>query len=153
MPQSLHSNFAHIIFSTKNHEPMIHGNLATKLYAYFNGIVDDLGGTAISINGMPDHVHLLIKSSKTISDADFMKQLEIRTRMIGRWGGLGHAVSRSAAPLLVYRASEECTLNSPKFEPLGHSARSCPRLPGHISTLRRRPEARTQPETHPLEAQ
>ena len=34
MPQSLHSNFAHIVFSTKNREPMIGGDVAERIHSY-----------------------------------------------------------------------------------------------------------------------
>jgi hypothetical protein len=34
MPQSLHSNFAHIVFSTKNREPMIGGDVAGRVHSY-----------------------------------------------------------------------------------------------------------------------
>jgi putative transposase len=76
MPQSLHSNFAHIIFSTKNREPIISGDIASRVHSYMAGIVKDLGAVSVSINGMPDHLHLLIKSSKNVADAQFMKQLK-----------------------------------------------------------------------------
>jgi putative transposase len=76
MPQSLHSNFAHIVFSTKNRQPSITGDIASKVHSYLAGIVKDLGAVSVSINGMPDHLHLLIKSSKNVADAQFMKQLK-----------------------------------------------------------------------------
>ena len=63
MPQSLHSNFAHIVFSTKNREPMIGGDVAGRIHSYLAGIVRDQGAVLISINGMPDQF-MLIKSSK-----------------------------------------------------------------------------------------
>ena len=40
------------------------------------GIVKEHGAVSLSINRMPDHVHLLIKSSKSVSDSDFMKALK-----------------------------------------------------------------------------
>lgn len=76
MPQSLHSNFAHIVFSTKNREPVITGDVAAKIHAYMAGIAKDQGANPILINGMPDHVHLLVKSSKNVSDAIFVKELK-----------------------------------------------------------------------------
>lgn len=76
MPQSLHTNFAHLVFSTKNREPTITGDAANRIHSYLAGIVNDMDATPIKINGMPDHVHLLIKSSKSVSDADFMKNLK-----------------------------------------------------------------------------
>jgi REP element-mobilizing transposase RayT len=59
MPQSLHSNFAHIVFSTKNREPMIGGDVAGRVHSYLAGIVRDQGAVSISINGMPDHFETL----------------------------------------------------------------------------------------------
>lgn len=76
MPQSLHSDFAHQVFSTKNREPTISGQVAPEIYAYLAGIAKDNGAHAISINGMPDHVHLLIKTSKTVPDSRFVKELK-----------------------------------------------------------------------------
>lgn len=76
MPQSLHSNFAHLVFSTKNREPLIDGGIASKIDSYLGGITKDLGALPVSINGMPDHIHLLIKSCKNIADAKFMKELK-----------------------------------------------------------------------------
>tara|TARA_R110002096_G_scaffold24760_30_gene78072 strand:- start:228 stop:680 length:453 start_codon:yes stop_codon:yes gene_type:complete len=76
MAQSLHSNFAHLVFSTKNREPMINGEVSARIHSYMAGIVIDNGAVLIAINGMPDHVHLLIKSSKNISDANFVKELK-----------------------------------------------------------------------------
>ena len=55
---------------------MITGDIAARIYSYMAGIVDEQGAVSVSINGMPDHVHLLIKSSKNVSDADFMKELK-----------------------------------------------------------------------------
>ena len=76
MPQSLHSNFAHLVFSTKKREMLIGGDIAPRLYSYMAGVAIEKGAVPIAINGMPDHVHLLIKSSKNFTDASFMKELK-----------------------------------------------------------------------------
>lgn len=55
---------------------MITGELEGRLHAYLAGIVRDLGGEAILINGMPDHVHLLFRASKSVTDQDFMRKLK-----------------------------------------------------------------------------
>jgi len=55
---------------------MIDGTLESRLHAYLAGIVRDQGGEAILINGMADHVHLLIRASKSVADQDFMRQLK-----------------------------------------------------------------------------
>lgn len=76
MPQSLHRTFGHIVFSTKNREPFITGDLEPRLYEYLGGIVRNQNGTLVEINGMPDHVHLLLRESKSVADQDFMAQLK-----------------------------------------------------------------------------
>lgn len=55
---------------------MITGDVASRIHSYMAGIVNDLGAVSVAINGMPDHLHLLIKSSKNVADAHFMKQLK-----------------------------------------------------------------------------
>jgi len=55
---------------------MIGGEIAPRLHSYMAGIATEKGAVPVAINGMPDHVHLLIKSSKNIADANFMKELK-----------------------------------------------------------------------------
>jgi REP element-mobilizing transposase RayT len=51
----------HMIFSTKLREPLIAPGIRSELFAYLGGILRELRGTAIIINGTCDHVHLLIR--------------------------------------------------------------------------------------------
>jgi len=70
MPQSYVNLLYHIIFSTKNHEPLITETHQPRLYEYIGGIVRKQGGIALAINGMEDHVHLFAKlrQDKALSD-------------------------------------------------------------------------------------
>jgi len=76
MPQSLHQVYGHIIFSTKDRAPLIDATIEPRLYAYLAGIVQQLGGDPLIINGVADHVHLLIRASKSVSDQDVMRDLK-----------------------------------------------------------------------------
>lgn len=76
MGQSLHQNYAHLVFSTKDRRPLIDGTIEPDLYAYLGGITRDLNATLLAVNGMTDHIHLLIRTNKNIADAEFMKQLK-----------------------------------------------------------------------------
>ena len=76
MPQSLHNAYAHIVFSTKDRFPLIHGELEPRLYEYMGGIVRGQKAKLIEMNGTADHVHLLIRTSKSVADQDFMGQLK-----------------------------------------------------------------------------
>ena len=72
----------HIIFSTKNRAPYINAALKSELFAYMGGIARELNGMALTINGMPDHVHLLVRLPPSISLSDFMRILKTNS---SRW--------------------------------------------------------------------
>ncbi len=72
----------HIIFSTKNREPLLDSELKSRLFPYMGGIVRELGGAAILINGPSDHVHLLISFPSTKSISDFMRVVKTNS---SRW--------------------------------------------------------------------
>jgi putative transposase len=76
MAQSLHQCFGHLVFSTKGREPLIVGEIESRLYEYLGGIVRALGGCLIEINGMPDHIHLVIRQSKVVADQEFVGRLK-----------------------------------------------------------------------------
>ena len=76
MPQSLHQVYGHIVYSTKDRRPLIDGEMEPRLHSYLAGIVRDLGREAILIIGMPDHVHLLFRASKSVADQDFIRDLK-----------------------------------------------------------------------------
>jgi REP element-mobilizing transposase RayT len=55
-----HTNLLfHIVFSTKERLPMLDTDLKPRLLAFIGGIVRELGGTPLLINGPRDHVHIL----------------------------------------------------------------------------------------------
>ena len=51
----------HVIFSTKDRQPLISRDLKPDLLAYMGGIVRELQGKCVAANSMPDHVHLLLR--------------------------------------------------------------------------------------------
>jgi len=76
MAQSLHQVYGHIVFSTKDRKNLINPQIETELYRYMSGIVKNLDSQVIVINGMPDHVHLIIRASKSVTDIKFMQELK-----------------------------------------------------------------------------
>lgn len=55
-----HTNLLfHVVFSTKARAPLLDADLKPRLFAYMGGIIRELGGTALLINGPTDHVHIL----------------------------------------------------------------------------------------------
>jgi putative transposase len=76
MPSTHLSLHYHLIFSTKDRVPHMHKDWRGRLHAYLGGIVNDLGGVPEKINGVEDHVHLLIGLRATHCLADVLKDIK-----------------------------------------------------------------------------
>ncbi len=82
MGQSLVKNYIHIVFSTKNREPLIHPPYENELHSYLGGICINLECHPIKIDGYTDHVHILCMLSKKIA---LMKLIEEVKSHSSRW--------------------------------------------------------------------
>lgn len=76
MAQTLTSLLVHLIFSTKNRQPLIAAEHRDSLYAYMGGIAANHDCRTLVSGGMDDHVHLLISLSKTIALADLVMDVK-----------------------------------------------------------------------------
>ncbi|MFZ1005577.1 MAG: IS200/IS605 family transposase [Candidatus Sulfotelmatobacter sp.] len=73
MAQTLGNVVVHLIFSTKLRKPLIAPDIRSELFAYLGGIVRELRGTALIVNGTCDHVHMLIRIRPAHSIADIAR--------------------------------------------------------------------------------
>lgn len=64
------------IFAVKYREGLINSIWKDPLYKYITGIVQNHKHKLLSINGMPDHVHLLIGMRPTQSVSELMQQVK-----------------------------------------------------------------------------
>ena len=72
-----HTNLLyHIVFATKERAPLITNELSPQLHAYLGGTARGLGGLPIEVNGIRDHVHVLIKLPPTIAVSEFIGKLK-----------------------------------------------------------------------------
>ena len=110
MPSAYTQNYYHAVFSTRHRTPSITPELESRLYPFFGGIVRDLRCQLLVVNGMPDHVHLLVRYRADLSHSDLIRHLKGRS---SKWinetfpapsafawqeGYGGFTVSRSAVP-------------------------------------------------------
>jgi putative transposase len=79
MASSLSNLLFHIVYSTKNREPLILERYQPSLYAYMSGTVRSLGGTLLKINGMPDHVHLVLRLKPDHCLADVLRTVKAKS--------------------------------------------------------------------------
>jgi len=67
MPQSLARLHIHLVFSTKNREPLITDAVRTVLHGYMATVLQNLGCAPVLINSVEDHIHLLFDLSRTVA--------------------------------------------------------------------------------------
>ena len=60
----------HFIFSTQGRRPLIQSDFRDDLFAYLGGIIREMRGTALIINGAADHVHMLVRIRPVHSAAE-----------------------------------------------------------------------------------
>jgi putative transposase len=82
MPQSFAYLNCHIIFSTKNREPLLLPHFTTRLYQYIGGTVRAIGGSLLAAGGMPDHIHLSISMARQMSVAETVRDIKSNS---SRW--------------------------------------------------------------------
>jgi putative transposase len=71
--------YLHIVFSTKNREPLIKQSWEETLYKYVSGIITNKGHKPLAINGMPDHIHLFIGFKPIMSISDLVREIKKST--------------------------------------------------------------------------
>jgi REP element-mobilizing transposase RayT len=66
----------HLVFGTKDHAPVIASAWHGDLHAFMCGIVRTLGGVPESVDGVSDHVHLMVGLRATHCLSDVMCELK-----------------------------------------------------------------------------
>jgi len=76
MADSLTNLLYHIVFSTKNREPLIREAFRDELEKYIAGIIRNEGGILLGIGGRPDHLHLIAKLRPDRSVAEMVRLIK-----------------------------------------------------------------------------
>jgi len=83
MPQSLSVVYIHLVFSTKARRQFLSDvEVRNALHAYMGGISKQLDCPPIQIGGTEDHVHLLSRFGRKITQAEWVKEIK---RISNRW--------------------------------------------------------------------
>ena len=73
MASSFSSNFLHLVWSTKNREPLISPIIEKKIYRLIQEEFESKGCRVLIINGTFDHVHCLIKLHPSRSESEVVQ--------------------------------------------------------------------------------
>ena len=77
MPQSLANLLTHLIFSTRNRNPLlVDKDLRQRTHAYLAAVLKDIQCPALIVGGVANHVHILCQLAKTQSISDMMEHLK-----------------------------------------------------------------------------
>ena len=76
MPSTHTSLHYHIVFSTKDRLPIIAPDWRPRLHAILGGAIRNLGGVALEVGGVADHVHILAGLKATHCVADVLRDLK-----------------------------------------------------------------------------
>ena len=77
MPQSLSAVYIHLVFSTKDRRPFLRDKpTRDALHSFLGSASKQLECAPILVGGVEDHVHLLARFSRTITQAEWVKELK-----------------------------------------------------------------------------
>lgn len=65
-----------VVFAVRNRAALIHASWEEQLHKYITAIVQNAGHKMLQINGMPDHLHILIGMRPTQSLSELVKHIK-----------------------------------------------------------------------------
>ncbi|MEW4923074.1 IS200/IS605 family transposase [Algibacter sp. 2305UL17-15] len=68
--------YFHIVFAVKHRENHISSKWKDELYKYITGIVSNKNQKLMAINGMPDHVHILLGTKPNCNLSDLVRDIK-----------------------------------------------------------------------------
>lgn len=76
MPNTFTQIHLQLVFAVKYREAVIHSSWKDELFMYITGIIRNNNHQLLAINGMPDHVHILIGFRPSQSLSDLMQDIK-----------------------------------------------------------------------------
>jgi putative transposase len=71
----------HLVFRTRDSQPVINQDHAAELYSYISGIIKNKNCHLYRINGVEDHLHILTDLHPSIALAYFMGEIKVSSSM------------------------------------------------------------------------
>jgi putative transposase len=80
----------HFVWATKNRLPLITSEIEERLWPYLGSKCKELGYILYAVNGIENHMHVLVELAPTIAPADVAKNLKgASSHYINKESGLG----------------------------------------------------------------
>jgi REP element-mobilizing transposase RayT len=77
MSHSLAKIWLHVVFGTKDGEPLIHQKIEKKIHTHIHEhLENDFDCSVRAINGMPEHIHMLFQLNVNYAVKDILKNIK-----------------------------------------------------------------------------
>jgi len=68
--------YIHFIFAVKFRESVIYPKIQDQLFRFMSGSITSMGHKALAVNGMPDHIHVLVGLNPVMAISELAKELK-----------------------------------------------------------------------------
>ena len=75
-PGTFTQQYVHLVFAVKNHDAAFTRNIRKRVFEYLSGIITAMNHKSIIVNGVSDHVHILIGLNPSISISDTVHSIK-----------------------------------------------------------------------------
>lgn len=82
MPNTYTQIHIQFVFAVKYRNGLIHSSFKQELYQYISGIIKAHNHKLLAINGMPDHIHILVGMRPSQSVSDLIQKIKSNS---SRW--------------------------------------------------------------------
>ena len=76
MPGTFSQIYIQVVFAVKGRNSLIAASWEDELYKYITGIIQNKGQKMLAINGMPNHIHLLIGIKPSCCLSDLIREVK-----------------------------------------------------------------------------
>jgi REP element-mobilizing transposase RayT len=76
MPGTFSQIYIQYVFAVKGRECLIHADIEEEVFQYISGIFKYKNQKSLAVNGMPDHIHILVGLKPSMNIADLVRDIK-----------------------------------------------------------------------------
>jgi putative transposase len=77
MAHTFYQNYYHLVWSTKERQPMILNEYKNRIFEYLGGSLKTLGCSSLQVGGMQDHVHILAAIPPKYAVSEIVRDIKV----------------------------------------------------------------------------
>ncbi|MCX6248380.1 MAG: IS200/IS605 family transposase [Bacteroidetes bacterium] len=68
--------YIHLVFSPRKREACLHEEIQKEVYSYISKTITNKNHKSINVNGMPDHIHILVGLNPSMTISDLVRDIK-----------------------------------------------------------------------------